>query len=721
MKTRLLAAAICLIAVATASANQVQTATELANRLDARLAAKVRFVCAPDTIDYFTLDNAPDGRITITANNANSMAVALNHYLKNYCHTTVSWYAEIPVELPRVLPPVDSAERVTARVRDRFFLNYCTFGYTMTFWQWNHWERFIDWMALNGINLPLAITGQEAVWMKVWQKLGMKPDEIRAYFTGPAYLPWHRMANIDAWCGPLPQHWIDTQVELQKRIVARERQLNMRPVLPAYAGHVPLRIKELYPKADIKPLEVWDEFPKPYNTYFLDSEDPLYAKIQKMFITEQTRLFGTDHIYGIDPFNEMSPPSFEPEYLARVSRHIYQSLRAADPEAVWLQMAWFLYYQRKDWTPERTRAMLQAVPQGKMALLDYYCERMEVWRMRESFFGQPFIWCYLGNFGGATAMQGNVLEAGARLEAALDSAGTNLTGIGSTLEGLDVQQFPYEYILDKAWSNMPDDSTYIARLARRHAGNESLPARTAWWALARDVFVHTPYTRGPQFNFVPQMDRHPRWGRDLIYYRPDRMVQAWLTLLQQPEITRDAMTIDLIAASREVLGLAFAKAKQRFDQAYHKRDLDQLRRQGKLMLSIIADADTLTAHHPYCSITTWIRQARDYGDTPQLKDYYEMNARRLITTWGGDLDDYANRSWAGLIGQYYYKRYEKYVAEVTACVEQGKEFDQADFERRLMEYQLAWATDTTPINATPSPNLLHFARHLAVKYAAMLP
>ena len=722
MKRLLTLTAATIVAVfAMMATTATEVAMALTQRLSPRLVQKVTYRQLPaDTCDYFTLTTEGD-RVVIGGNNANAMAVGLNHYLKNCCMTTVSWYADVPVELPAVLPPADSSIIVRARVPQRFFLNYCTFGYTMVFWQWRHWERFIDWMALNGINLPLAITGQEAVWMRVWKKLGMKEDEIRAYFTGPAYLPWHRMANIDAWCGPLPQHWLDTQVTLQKQIVARERELNMRPVLPAFAGHVPLRLKALYPKADIRPLEVWDEFEKPYNTYFLDSEDPLYARIQKLYLQEQTRLFGTDHIYGIDPFNEMSPPSFEPDYLARVSRHIYESLRAADPAAQWLQMGWFLYYQRKDWTAERAQAMLDAVPAGKMPILDYYCERMEVWRLRDKFYGQPFIWCYLGNFGGSTAMQGNVLEAGARLEKALVEANGSLQGIGSTLEGLDVQQFPYEYILDKAWDLGLSDSVYVAQLARRHVGGESLPARVAWWALAQDVFVHWPYTRGPQFNFVPVMDKRSKWSRDEIYYRPDRMIEAWLTLLQQPRVTRDAMAIDMIAAGREVLGLAFARAKADFDAAYHRRDLPSLRRQGRLMLDIILDADTLAAQHPYCTVNKWIELARDYGDTPQLKDYYEMNARRLVTTWGGDLDDYANRSWAGLIGEYYHHRWQMYVDEVTHCVEQGRDFDQKAFDQRLRQYEQAWSDSTHPIALPPATDVLAFSRHLAVKYATQLP
>ena len=277
----------------------------------------------------------------------------------------------------------------------RFFLNYCTYGYTMVWWQWEQWERFIDWMALNGVNMPLALTGQEAVWQEVWREMGMTDSEIRAYFSGPAHLPWHRMANLDGFGGPLPQSWIDGQKELQKKILDRERELNMTPVLPAFAGHVPRQIAERNPQADIQQLNGWCGFAP---TYFMNSTDSLFAVIQRKYLEKQTALYGTNHIYGIDPFNEMDPPSWEPDYLAGVSGNIYASLQQVDPEAQWLQMSWVFYYKQKQWTPERLKAYLTAVPQGRMVLLDYFCEKTEVWRQTEGFFGQPFIWCYLGQF-----------------------------------------------------------------------------------------------------------------------------------------------------------------------------------------------------------------------------------------------------------------------------------------------------------------------------------
>lgn len=35
-------------------------------------------------------------------------------------------------------------------------------------WDWERWEKEIDWMALQGVNLPLAFTGQETIWQRVF-------------------------------------------------------------------------------------------------------------------------------------------------------------------------------------------------------------------------------------------------------------------------------------------------------------------------------------------------------------------------------------------------------------------------------------------------------------------------------------------------------------------------------------------------------------------------
>ncbi|MBQ6166142.1 MAG: alpha-N-acetylglucosaminidase [Muribaculaceae bacterium] len=725
MKKRLFSWILLLAVALTASMavaqgqNDVEQARNLAGRLSQRLQNKVEFVLvdADSGKDVFTLESR-GGKVLIGGNNAGSMAVGLNRYLNRYCKTTVSWYADVPVDLPRVLPDVPAAERVTARVPQRFFLNYCTWGYTMPFWQWHDWERFIDWMALNGVNLPLAITGQEAVWYNVWTSLGMTDKQVRSYFTGPAYLPWHRMANIDGWCGPLPKEWLKGQTELQQRIVERERALNMRPVLPAFAGHVPGALRDLFPDADIQALSSWAGFDEQYRTYFLNSEDPLYSRIQRLFLEEQTRLFGTDHIYGIDPFNEVDPPSFEPDYLNQVSRHIYESLTAVDPAAEWLQMAWFLYYQRKDYTGERTRAMLTGVPQGKMTMLDYYCEYKEMWREHEGFYGQPFIWCYLGNFGGNTNVQGRVKEAGERIERALAENGDNLVGIGSTLEGLDVQQFPYEYILEKAWDFNKSDEQVINELADRHAGCESRPVREAWQLLYDKVLDITPG------NFAaPLPCSYPEFGKEsrTVKYNPSELLAVWDLLLEQDKVTTDAMTIDLIWVGRQLLGDLFLVEKQKLDEAYKQKDKNTYYQQCDVLFELLSDLDNLNSHHPQAMLETWLQQARDLGSTPALKDYYEMNARRLITTWGGHLDNYACRNWNGLMWDYYDKLWENYIRELTVGVISGQDYDNDKMRSTIDKFQERWVTSTEePICGSSDLDILTHSRELREKYSEQL-
>ena len=710
---------VATVAGATGNSD-TQQARALAARLSARLADKVEFVKTVDADggrDVFTLESR-DGKVVIGGNNANSMAVGLNRYLNRYCKVTVSWYADVAVQLPGVLPDVPAPERVTARVPQRFFLNYCTWGYTMPFWGWQDWERFIDWMALNGVNLPLAITGQEAVWYNVWTSLGMTDKQVRNYFTGPAYLPWHRMANIDGWCGPLPKEWLESQTELQRRIVERERALNMRPVLPAFAGHVPGALRDLYPDADIQALGGWAGFGDQYRTYFLNSEDPLYSRIQRMFLEEQTRLFGTDHIYGIDPFNEVDPPSFEPDYLNKVTKHIYESLTAVDPEAEWLQMAWFLYYQRKDYTQERTRAMLTGVPQGKMTMLDYYCEYKEMWREHEGFYGQPFIWCYLGNFGGNTNVQGRVKEAGERIEKALAECGDNLVGIGSTLEGLDVQQFPYEYILEKAWDFAKSDEQVVNELADRHTGNESTAAREAWKLLYNKVLDITPGNfAAPLPCSYPVMGKENRKAK----YEPRDLLAVWDYLLAQDRVTTDAMTIDLLWVGRQLLGDLFLEEKRALDEAYGHRDKKAFYAHSDTLIELLSDLDNLNSHHPHATLGQWIGQARDLGRSPEVKDYYEMNARRLITTWGGSLNDYACRNWNGLMWDYYAKRWEIYIREMTVGIISGHDYDDAKMQAAIEKFQEKWAVSTEePICGSSDEDILTHCRHLREKYRQQL-
>jgi len=80
------------------------------------------------------------------------------------------------------------------------------------------------------------------------------------------------------------KHYGELQKVLQQKILKRERAFNMTPVLPAFAGHVPAELKRIYPNANIKSLGQWCGFDASYLCYFLNPEEPLFGKIQKMYL-----------------------------------------------------------------------------------------------------------------------------------------------------------------------------------------------------------------------------------------------------------------------------------------------------------------------------------------------------------------------------------------------------------------------------------------------------
>ena len=695
-------ALLLLAACSGQSADPESTAASaLAHRVLGKTARQIEFRTLDAQEDVFRLASE-GGKIVISGNNANSMAVGLNYYLQYHCNTTVGWFVNDKPVLPKRLPAVAEPVESRARVPERFFLNYCTFGYTMPWWNWEEWEHFIDWMALNGINLPLAITGQESIWYQVWTELGLAPEEVRAYFTGPSHLPWHRMLNIDHWGGPLTQGWLDGQMELQKKIVARERELNMKPVLPAFSGHIPEALKGVYPEAKINKMGSWCGFPPEDVPCFLDPMDSLFPVIQKKFLDKEREAYGTDHIYGIDLFNEMEPPSDDPAYLGRVSRQVYESLAAVDPEGVWLQMTWLFWNERNFWTNERVEPYITSYPKEKSILLDYYCERQEVWQRTERYFGVPYIWCYLGNFGGNTYLAGNLKEIDKRIENTFVNGGENFRGIGSTLEGFDCNPFIYRYIFEKAWDypQHRDPSAYAETVADSRTGKVDENARAAWKMLIDSVYVGLSVPgHSPILNLRPSFGRSTSYHSSVRFtYSNDQLKQAAGQLLsangQGP-----AYAFDVVNLTRQWLGNRFEAIFAEYKAAYEARDRERMAALQTELLGIFDAMENLLSTQSYFLVGKWIADARAWGDTPEEADGFESNARNLLTTWGDRgnlLTDYANRTWAGLVSSYYKPRWEMFFDAVNAALDAGKAFEgetEAAWLEAVKDFEKAWWTE----------------------------
>lgn len=144
--------------------------------------------------------NGPE--IIIRGTTAVEIASGLHWYLKYWCGAHVSWdktggiqTASIPK--PGSLPLLkDEVLMIKRPVPWNYYQNVVTSSYSYVWWDWERWEKEVDWMALQGVNLPLAFTGQEAIWQKVFKDFNISSEDLNNFFGGPAFLAWARMGNL---------------------------------------------------------------------------------------------------------------------------------------------------------------------------------------------------------------------------------------------------------------------------------------------------------------------------------------------------------------------------------------------------------------------------------------------------------------------------------------------------------------------------------------------
>jgi alpha-N-acetylglucosaminidase len=670
--------------------------------------------------DSFGLESR-GARIMLLGNNGVAIASALYYYLGHYCHCQSTWNGS-NLHLPAKLPIINGMIRRSSPYAYRYYLNYCTFNYSMSWWDWPRWEKEIDWMAIHGINMPLAITGEEYTWYTVYKEMGFTDQELKGFFSGPAYFAWFWMGNLDGWGGPLSRHWMESHRDLQHRILQRERELGMTPILPAFTGHVPAAFAKHFPTARLKTTNWKNGFA---DTYILDSEDPLFAAIGKKFIDAQTRLFGTSHFYSADTFNENEPPSDDSAYLATLSRTLYEGMHKADTAAVWVMQGWLFYSDRKFWRAPQIKALLNAVPDQKMLMLDLAAEIEPVWKTTNAFYGKPWVWNMLDNFGGNVNLFGRMegVAAGPALALA-DPAAGRLKGIGLTMEAIEQNPVIYELMMEHTWLSQPIDlQDWLRQYALERYGTKDTSLVDAWDVLRKTVYNGREIRDGAESILTgrPTFDSTTVWTRTKLNYPPAALLPAWDDFIRAAKNNRptQGFLFDLTDITRQVLANYALPLQQKWIQAFRRKDKIAFTRYSHEFIELMEDMDRLLATRRDFLLGPWIAAARGWGVTPGEKHLYERNARDLITLWGDQnspLHEYANRQWSGLLNDFYKPRWQQFFTLLDQSLLTGEEPNLAAFEKSVRQWEWLFVSRQKSFPLTPIGDSRKVATALYQKY-----
>lgn len=693
----------------------------------AALHFEIEEIAAENNKDVFEIESVKN-KIVLRGNNGVAIASALYYYLTEYCHCQVTWNGT-NLNLPAKLPAPAEKVRKNTPYQYRYYLNYCTYNYSMSWWGWKRWEKEIDWMALHGIDMPLALTGQEYTWYKVYKSMGFTDEELKSFFCGPAYFSWFWMGNLDGWGGPLPLSWMTSHRDLQKKILERERELGMKPVLQSFTGHVPAAFSTRFPSSKLKKTNWNNGFA---DTFILDTEDPMFEVIGRKFLDEQTKLYGSDHLYSADTFNENEPPTDDPAYLSALSSRIYHAMVKVDPKAVWVMQGWLFYSDRKFWKTPQIKALLKAVPDDHMMILDLATEIEPVWKRTEAYYGKPWIWNMLHNFGGNIVMFGRMEGVAAGPALALrDTASGKLEGIGLTMEGIEQNPVLYELMTSNTWQNNPIDlDKWLQSYMLNRYGTINPHLAKAWRVLRTTVYTvpKEKSIRDGSESIItgrPTFDSLTVWTRTKLNYDRKDFLPAWDEMVQAiPGCENsDGFQYDMVDITRQALANYAGPLQKKWVKAYQDKNTADFTRYSNEYIGLISDMDALLATRKDFLLGPWLADARNCGTTLKEKTIYERNARDLITLWGdknSPLHEYSCRQWSGLMNDFYKVRWEKFFRQVQVSLKDGKPLNVAAFDKSISEWEWKWVNAHKQFPVTTKGNSIIMAKQLYKKYRARM-
>lgn len=647
--------------------------------------------------DVFEVEDGADGKIVIRGNNGVSLASGFNYYLKNYAKVMYNPMMGSNLNMPETMPSVGEKIVIDTPYEERYSLNFCTYSYTMSFWDWNEYEAFLDWSAMNGFNLMLDIIGQEEVLRRTLNEFGYSDEEVKEFISGPAYFAWFYMQNMTSFGGPLPDNWFEERAELGRQLHDRMQTLGIKPVLQGYSGMVPLDFQSKNPDAQILPQGDWCGFDRPnmLKTYVNEGEKDYFQEVADVFYEKQKEVYGdiTDY-YAVDPFHEGGNTGGMNS--AKIYGTIQDKMIEHDNNAIWVIQHW-------QGNPDNTK--LSGLTNKEQALILDLNSDLNPDYKRFDNQDIPWVWNMLHNFGGRMGLDGQVETVATSIPDALANT-EHMKGIGITPEAINNSPIVYELIGDMVWTRDPINyREWVNNYIERRYGAVNEDAIAAWEILLETAYKKSDYyyqgAAESVINARPAMSINSAstWGHSKIPYNKKELEKAMELFISCYDDLKgsDAFVYDFLDITKQVLANSAQEYHKEMVAAYNAGDSEKFDKISTHFLDLIRLQERVLSTSPEFLVGTWIEQSRTMleGADDWTKDLFEFNARALITTWGdyknGGLKDYSNRQWAGLTGDLYLKRWEMWVDGISNELKTGKPAPGINWYR--VEYE--WANEKT--------------------------
>lgn len=382
---------------------------------------------------------------------------------------------------------------------------------------------------------------------------------------------------------------------------------------------------------------------------------------------------------------------------------------------------WLFFSDAAFWKPAQIQALLHGVPLGRMIVLDLFAETEPIFSYTESFYGQPFIWCMLQNFGGNSGFFGTVESINSGPFKALHFPNSTLVGIGMTPEGIEQNPVMYELMSELAWRKEPVNlAKWVSLYAVRRYGSTQENLIAAWRLLFASVYNctvphyrnhnHSPLVRRPSF--------HMNSG---LWYDPAELYKAWKLIIEAAPslMSKETFRYDLVDVTRQVLQVLTTSFYQDIAEAFQNHKLPELLTAGGVLVyDLLPELNRLLSSDRNFLLGMWLERARSLALDEKEAQLYDINARNQLTLWGpsGEILDYASKEWGGLMEDYYAQRWGLFVHTLVECLDSGRPFKQDSFNQAVFQVEKGFVYNGRRYPTKPQGDMYEIARRIFLKY-----
>ncbi len=629
--------------------------------------------------DYFTVESLR-GKIVLISNSGVGLASAFNCYLKEICRCHISRFGN-QVKLPKTLPAVHGKIDRTASFKHRYAYNYCTHSYSMAFWNEEQWQKEIDFLAMNGVNLVLDILGMEEVYRRFLTKIGYRHREIKNFLVGPAYFAWMYMGNICSIGGPVHDGFFYEKCQMARRNHRRMQALGMDIVLQGYMGMVPRDIQKKDRDVPVTEQGKWKGIEQPL---IVDPDSAHFVKYAKLFYESQKEVFGDiTHYYAGDIGHEggkISKSKAKDSYI-----NVMQSMLASDKDAVWVVQCWAL-------NPNKAfTSALKLYRDKHILMLDLNTEKINHNANRFSRLAKyGNVLCgLLNNFGGRNGIYGDINKIPGMVKSA--SERPNFKGIALTAESTNVNPIVTDIFFSTVWEDIGEVKDWVKKYALRRYGKENehisesmeILLKTAYGSDNGPLSFGASETMACRRPFDPESKMFTARGTVKIPYSEEEFEKAVKLFLKDYDKFKDneCYIYDAVDLLRQAISNKLTHIVRKTVSAYKSKDYLVCLEYCDRLLSLLDTLDRVLLNSRYFSFSSYIEPVHEYVDKLDdfTKELYMINAKALITTWycrllsdDGNLHDYAHRQLGDVVNSFHKMRWEEFARLVKEEADGGK-------------------------------------------------